>query len=347
MKGIIGVHMKYKGFIVPRARYLSRISRADITGKAKVRLAWMDYYHKTSNARLTCRHFGISPDTFYRWRKRYSSGNLESLEDDFKSRRPKRLRLPLTPPELVEKIKLLRETYPRWGKEKIKVLLKREGILLSASTIGRTITRLKDRGYLKEPILNYISSKKRYLKRVWAIRKPAGYDVKLPGDLVQVDTLDIRPIPGCVRKQFTARDLISRWDIIEAYVSARAGNAAQFLNNLILRAPFPILAIQIDGGSEFKGEFELACQRKNIKLFVIPPRSPKLNGYVERSNRTHTEEFYEINDFSLDITILNQQLRKWEETYNTVRPHQSLKYLTPLEYINQWKNQKENVSGMY
>ncbi len=57
--------------------------------------------------------------------------------------------------------------------------------------------------------------------------------------------------------------------------------------------PFKIKAIQVDGGSEFMAQFEEACQQRRIRLFVLPPRSPKLNGSVERAQRTHTEEFYE------------------------------------------------------
>jgi len=60
--------------------------------------------------------------------------------------------------------------------------------------------------------------------------------------------------------------------------------------------PFPIRAIQVDGGSEFEAVFEEACQRRNIKLFILPPRSPELNGYVERAHRTHSEEFYEVTE---------------------------------------------------
>src|SRR6516164_9619385 len=51
--------------------------------------------------------------------------------------------------------------------------------------------------------------------------------------------------------------------------------------------PFPIRALQVDGGSEFAAEFEQACQQRGLYLFVLPPRSPKLNGAVERANRTH------------------------------------------------------------
>lgn len=347
MNGRIGTHMKYKGFIVPRSGYISHFTSGDITQKAKIKLSWMDYYKKTGNGRLTCRHFGISPDTFYRWKRRYKPYILSSLEDNPKTRRPRRLRTPTTEANIVERVRYYRELYPRWGKAKIHVLLRREGIFASVSTVGRTIKRLKERGILKEPIPNFISTKKRFLKRAWAVRKPEGYAPISPGDLLEIDTLDVRPVPGVVRKQFTARDVISKWDSVEVYGSATAGLAAKFLDSIILRLPFGIKAIQVDGGSEFMREFEVECEKRGIRLFVLPPRSPKLNGCVERANRTHTEEFYEVNDFSFDIAILNQELRNWETTCNTIRPNQALAYLTPLEYITRWKNKKGNVYGMY
>jgi len=77
--------------------------------------------------------------------------------------------------------------------------------------------------------------------------------------------------------------------------------AAQFLDTLEVRTPFPIRALQVDGGSEFYADFEAECQRRKIRLFVLPPKSPKLNGAVERANRTHTESIEE----------LNQQLIEW------------------------------------
>jgi transposase InsO family protein len=82
--------------------------------------------------------------------------------------------------------------------------------------------------------------------------------------------------------------------------------------------------LQVDGGSEFAAEFELACQQKELPLFVLPPKSPKLNAHVERSHRTHNEEFYQVQADSDQVPRLNHQLRSWEHTYNCVRPHQSL-----------------------
>ena len=101
--------------------------------------------------------------------------------------------------------------------------------------------------------------------------------------------------------------------------------------------PFPVKAIQVDGGSEFEAIFEEECQRRGIKLFVLPPRSPKLNGAVERAHRTHTEEFYEVTNSSFDLFELRESLLEWEQVYNTVRPHQALGYLTPLKFLEQQK----------
>ncbi|MDP2965394.1 MAG: integrase core domain-containing protein, partial [Pelolinea sp.] len=72
---------------------------------------------------------------------------------------------------------------------------------------------------------------------------------------------------------------------------------------------------------------------KGIQLFVLPPRSPKLNGCVERAHRTHVEEFYQVSADDWDIPTLNNVLQEWERVYNFVRPHASLDNLTPYEYI--------------
>ena len=76
------------------------------------------------------------------------------------------------------------------------------------------------------------------LKRPYAVRKPEDYVVAQPGDLAQVDTLDIRPLPGVVFKHFTARDTISRWDTLEVYSRATATTAACFLDKLERCMPF-------------------------------------------------------------------------------------------------------------
>lgn len=161
--------------------------------------------------------------------------------------------------------------------------------------------------------------------------------------------MDVRPLPGVIIKHFSARDVVSRWDVIDASSQATAAAATRFIASIQERMPFRVKAIQVDGGSEFQNVFEEACERLGIRLFVLPPRSPKLNGHVERANRTHTEEFYEVTDSEFDIASLNPALHHWEMVYNTVRPHQALRYLTPHQYLlhNHSINGKEKVYDIY
>jgi len=327
--------MKIVSRLAPGSIKLTRYT-TDLSKQAQKRVKWFDYYYSHGeNARLTCRYFGISPQTFYRWKRRYNPQKLKTLEDH--PRCPKHLRQPTASPELIEAVLKLREEYPRWGKDKLVVLIRGKGYHVSTSMVGRIIRRLKDRGVLKEPVRNHISAGKRLLERPHAIRKPKDYEAVDPGDLIQLDTLDVRPLPGVALKHFTARDIISRWDVLEVYSRATASTATHFLDKLEKSVPFGLRAIQVDGGSEFEAIFEEECQKRKIRLFVLPPRSPKLNGYVERAHRTHTEEFYEVTDCSFDLTELRTELSRWEKIYNTIRPHQALGYLTPLKFIEQWK----------
>ncbi|MCF6148621.1 MAG: helix-turn-helix domain containing protein [Candidatus Kuenenia sp.] len=112
--------------------------------EVKRRQAWFEYYEECGrNARKTCKYFGISPDTFYRWKKRYRPNDPSSLKDDKKSRRPKRTRQLSTSQEVIDRIKILLETHPVKNKKEIKDLLRRENIDISLSTFYRIINRLK------------------------------------------------------------------------------------------------------------------------------------------------------------------------------------------------------------
>ena len=305
----------------------------ELSQVARVRLRWMDYYRGCEgNASLTCRHFGISRPTFYRWLKRFDPYDLKTLEE--RSHCPRRVRKPTWSEDLLERTRQLRELYPRWGKDKLVVLLLGEGRQVSTPMVGRMLSWLKRRGLLREPRVRAISARKRARQRPYATRKPLDYLVEKPGDLVEVDTLDVRPYPNIVRKHFTARDVIARWDVLEAHARANSRSAAHFLDTVLARMPFPIRAVQVDGGGEFAAVFEKLCKQRGIRLFLLPPRSPKLNAHVERAQRTHTEEFYEVQPVSLDIPTLNKQLQVWELTYNTVRPHQSLGQITPQQFLH-------------
>lgn len=343
MKGrYTGRHMSSYGAILPGAARLARLT-PDLSKQGRGRLKWFDYYEQHGrNAALTARHFGMSRQTFYRWKRRYNPRNLSTLED--RTHRPRRVRQPSWTSELAMAVQRVREANPRWGKDKLVLLLRAEGWAVSTSMIGRILGRLRERGVLQEPWVSAISARKRLWRRPYGVRKPKEYQPIAPGDLVQVDTLNVRPLPGMVRKQFTARDVVSRWDVLEVFRQATATTATRFLDALLARCPFAIRAIQVDGGSEFMAGFEEACRDRGIHLFVLPPRSPKLNGCVERANRTHTEEFYELYDGDLDLPALRTALLTWEHRYNTLRPHQALGYLTPAQFLDRHFSRKEELS---
>jgi transposase InsO family protein len=320
----------------PRSFYVAAHHQpVELSAKAWDRLRWLRAWQALRGRGLTGQQAAetlhLPRSSLYRWERRLKAEGAAGLEE--RSRRPKRLRRPQWSPELAQAVLRVREHYPAWGKEMLQVLVAREGWQTSVSTVGRILAQLKARGVLREVARRPVSVRRHRLRREYAVRKPRDYAVAAPGDVVQVDTLDVRPLPGVAFKHFTARDMVSRWDVVQVHRRATAHAATLFLEALQARLPFPVKAIQVDGGSEFQAEFEKACAARKIRLFVLPPRSPKLNGCVERAHRTHQEEFYELYDGDLDLASVNQALLGWEKTYNTIRPHRSLAKKTPAEYL--------------
>lgn len=297
------------------------------------------------NAEAASQVVRISRATLYRWKKRFREKGWAGIEPV--SRRPKQLRKKRWREEIIEEVQSLRRLYPRWGKEKIRDLMAADGIEVSVSTVGRIIRYLKERKAIPEAPYRKRWKGKRQSKRPYAIRKPKGYAVVAPGDIIQVDTLDLHPFPGVHFKHFTARDVVSRWDVVEVYPKSSSRQAKAFLETLLQRLPCKPKAVQVDGGSEFMAEFEDACARHHIALFVLPPRSPKLNGRVERAHRTHLDEFYAIHEPEGDLESLNNALRCWEWVYNHVRPHRALDNLSPMQYIQKITSLDPLLSHMY
>lgn len=340
MKGRYGgARMGTYGSVIPRASRLAGVG-VELSREARLRLKWMDHYQRTGrNASFTARHFGIARKTFWKWRKRYDPMDLTTLEE--RSRRPRRTRRRQWPWQLVEAVRELRERYPRWGKDKLALLLRKEGWAVSVSKVGRILSDLQRRGVLRLPVRMSRRFLRRAQKRPYAVRKPKDYQVRAPGDLLQLDTQEQRPEHGVTLRHYAARDTVSRWDVLAVHTRATAVTARSFLYEILERTPFKVRALQIDGGSEFKAEFEEACRELDLPLFVLPPRSPKLNGRVERSHRTHEEEFYQCFDGELTVENLRPALLAWEHTYNHVRPHQALAYLTPAEWLMQWNDDQK------
>jgi len=154
----------------PRSRYLER-GGAELSREARKRLQWFDHYQAHGrHAALTCRYFGISREAFYRCKRRYDPQNLATRED--RSHRPHRRRRPTWTAHQAARGRRLREQYPRGGKDKLAVLLRREGWPVSVSMVGRILTSLRPRGALRAPVLFRVQRRRGTAGRPWALRKP-------------------------------------------------------------------------------------------------------------------------------------------------------------------------------
>ena len=77
---------------------------------------------------------------------------------------------------------------------------------------------------------------------------------------------------------------------------------------------------------------------RGIRHVYIQPRTPDLNGKVERSHRIDNEEFYRMLDHGVivdDVNVFNDKLQEWEDFYNFHRPHGGLGGQTPYERLRQ------------
>jgi len=215
--------------------------------------------------RKTARHFGYSPSTVARWAARFYAGGVQALVD--RSRRPRKVRRPTTPSAIVIRIRELREQYPRWGREKLRVLLAREDIRISAKTIDRTLARLRARGELREPRVVKRAAQLR-LRALSRIRRPSDLVVDRPGFL-QIDTQELwRGGPFT----FAAIDHLTRKRVLFAAKRNTAAAGAQFLERVAQVLPFPIWAVQTDGGSEYMAEFAQTAATPSSR--AMPPAIP-------------------------------------------------------------------------
>lgn len=291
------------------------------------RLRWVRLYEEIDNASVVCRHCGISHPTLRKWWRRFQALGEAGLVSQ--SRRPKR-----SPKRKVfrkQRALILRlRTKSNLGARRIQSELR-----LHRNT-DLSITAI-------QKILNRANVKP--LKKPRRVAHSNRYSRPIPGDRVQMDTMKI--VPGVY--QYTAIDDCSRWRVLGVYPRRSAKYTIVFLERLIEEMPFPIQRVQTDRGTEFFAE---AVQRwlmeHCIKFRPIPPRSPHLNGKVERSQQTDLQEFWpRINPKS---RVTKTRIEEWQFDYNYRRAHGSLKGLTPAEWSARLDEQTplwENVIARY
>jgi transposase InsO family protein len=271
----------------------------------------------------TCRHFGISRQAFYKWKKRYDADGDVGLCD--RSRAPHRSP-GATAKDVVSKVLHLRQTY-HFGPGKIRDYLKRfHQTAIACSTVHRLLQR---HGLNRLPAnQKYRPHKKRWQR----------YEKPRPGHSVQVDVKFLERLPSTGKRlyQFTAIDDCTRIRVLKVFDACNQRTAIRFIDDVRRRLPFRILTVQTDNGAEFQTQFHGHLQDLDIRHVYIRPRSPHLNGKVERSHRVDDQEFYQLLDadgIRDDIHLFNDKLREWEDYYNYHRPHGALGGQTPYERL--------------
>jgi len=290
----------------------SFLGRAFVDKTIRMRLRWVKLYEDTQDAGLVCRRCGISRPTLRKWYRRYKELGNDGLKDQ--SRRPKHSpKLKITAE--IETLVLDFRKKRKLGARRIQNELKRlHGIALSLATIQKVLCRNNVKPLLRIRLKNGTKS----------------YSRPTPGDRVQMDTKKL----AAGKYQYTAIDDCTRWRVLGIYNKRTAANTLLFLERVIEEFPFPIQRIQTDRGREF---FGIKVQQKLMeyctKFRPIKPRSPHLNGKVERSQKTDLQEFY--STVSLDDPDLEEKLEQWQFHYNWDRPHGGLNGKAPIDRLHE------------
>ena len=270
-------------------------------------------------ATKTCKEFNVPRATFYRWKKRYAQEGRSGLA----RKKPIAYNHPhKTSPEVVEKILELRMEY-QLGALRIKYYLDRyHGIKISESTVSRVL-RANGVNRLPKTAPKRALHTKRYAKKV------PGHQVQVDVKFLQLKTGEGKTVK---RYQYTAIDDATRIRALQIYSKHNQACAIQFIDYVIEKFPFRISMVRTDRGHEFQARFHWHVEDQGIQHVYIKPRTPQLNGKVERSHRTDQNEFYQLLTYTDDVDLI-AKLESWENFYNFDRPHISLEGKTPYEVM--------------
>jgi transposase InsO family protein len=92
--------------------------------------------------------------------------------------------------------------------------------------------------------------------------------------------------------------------------------------------------VRTDNGHALQAKFHWHVEDQGIRHPYIKPRSPQLNGKVERSHRTNEEEFYQLLTYKDDVD-LEEELAHCERIYNLSRLHGAFDGKAPYEALRE------------
>ena len=322
-----------------------------ITQEMKYRLNAIKSLEKFGPQRAAA-NYHTAPSNIYRWRKIYKeSGNdIESLRS--KSRRPKSHPSEHTETE-VKLIKDMRRRNPNIGLQDFWIKLRKRGYKRTLQSLGKVLKRLQMPTNPKSKHSPTCKKNKPY--------EPMSY----PGQRIQID---VKYVPkDCLSLkfiekynstdlfQYTAIDEYSRYRILCGYREHNTYSSSLFLCQVV--SGFKALGIEVkcvqtDNGQEFTkvfhakdknnhSMFEVTARRLKVKVKRIKPHTPKHNGKVERSHREDQKLFYSemirLNHPITDENDFKRRLKRHQDRTNN-RPMRPLNYLSPKQYLEQYKN---------
>lgn len=256
------------------------------------------------------RRYGVGTSTISKWvkkAKRY--GHVPILTRSSCPRHhPKQLSN-----ELVWKIYHKRLLRNRCA-EVIHQELANEGVVVSLSSVKRTIDRLR--------LTKKRSPWKRYHPHV---DRP--YPLK-PGDLVQIDTIHTMQSAKVRMYTFVLIDVYSRWVYARSYQKMNSATTVRFVREAEHCAPFQFSMLQSDHGPEF-GKWFVSQIKKSHRYTRIG--KPNDNAHIERMNRTLQEECLD-REFRTPRAY-NRALKRYLPYYNGERLHLGIGLRKPSELL--------------
>ena len=241
----------------------------------------LEYALGSGNVRKACRDFGVPRSTFYEWKKAYAEGGKAGLlrKKPIARSHPRQI-----PPEYVEKILQLRTKY-HLGPQRIAWYLERyHGFKTSCSSVYRTLKR-NGIGPLPRNVGRRAIHTRRYAKQI------PGHHIQVDVKFLTLTTEDDRKIR---RYQYTTIDDATRVRALKIYQWHNQKSSIDFIDYVVEKFPFRIHTVRTDRGHEWQTQFHWHVKDKGIRHVYIKPRSPQLNGKVERSHQIDQEEFYQL-----------------------------------------------------
>lgn len=276
--------------------------------------------------------FNLKKSTFYDWKWAYERNHRRVIALVPKKTRPTNVRRMETDPRVVEFIKGMRKEHGNIGKSMIKPFVDAYCKELRIDSIGETTIQkiIKRRNFTFEKNV-YPQKRANRFKKLRTRKSPK---VTKPG-FIQMDSIVVyvnyeKHLFMCCIDIFTKFAHVVYVDNLKAQTAKRVLQEFAELN------PTKIYMVQTDNGSEFLKEFHSYLEEQRIRHLFIYPKSPKINAYIERFNRTIQEEFILRNDeIYYDTKAMTRKLTKYLFWYNYQRPHRSLKYLSPMSFIEE------------